>query len=389
MHFRDVQHQDRALSILRRSLASGRTHHAYLFDGPDGVGKERTALALAARLLCDGVDSPETFEPCGRCRACGLLTAGNHVDFHLIHRGLHKLHPDPSIRNSKGLTLAVDVIRHFLIQPSSNSPALGRARVFVIRDAERMNEGAQNALLKTLEEPPGSVRLVLVTSAANRLLTTIRSRCQRVEFDRLPRAFVQQQLAAAGVAADEANLLAELADGRLGAALRWHRMELLSVFPVIDQALATGAFDDPEAFAKTLVDAATELAERAAGADAESQDGASDADDSESPARRGKSATQKVDTYRLRDALKLVLLISATLLRHALIAPHTSGCADAPGKAMNARSIRALRSAHDEDHLLSAIESVRHIEYMLDRNVAPQLACERFATALSGDVPVL
>ena len=101
MRFSDVQHQDRALSIVRRALASGRMHHAYLFDGPEGVGKELAARALAARLLCEAPDLAENADACGECRACRLFAAGNHPDYHLIHRGLHKRHPDRTIRTTR------------------------------------------------------------------------------------------------------------------------------------------------------------------------------------------------------------------------------------------------------------------------------------------------
>jgi DNA polymerase-3 subunit delta' len=217
VRFSDVHHQERALSIVRRALAGGRTHHAHLFEGPPGVGKELAGRALAAGLLCEDPQRRPEADACGECRACKLFAAGNHPDFHLIHRGLHKLHPDRSIRAGKGLFLAVDVIRHFLIEPSSSSPALGQRRVFLIRDAERMNEGAQNALLKTLEEPPGSGCLILVTSSAERLLPTIRSRCQRVSFDLLPPDYVQARLRElAGVEPGAARTLAAVSQGRLG-----------------------------------------------------------------------------------------------------------------------------------------------------------------------------
>lgn len=134
MFFRDVRHQDRALSILRRTLANGRTHHAYLFDGPDGVGKEMTARAVAAKLLCENVpgdagfqaglglggDADDAdFEPCGDCRSCRLFAAGTHPDFHLVTRSLNKLHPEPQVRKTKGLYLVVAIIRHFLIERAS------------------------------------------------------------------------------------------------------------------------------------------------------------------------------------------------------------------------------------------------------------------------------
>jgi len=224
--FRDVQHQDRALSILRRALVSGRTHHAYLFDGPEGVGKELAARALAARLMCRsaadavgglfGAGAPP-FEPCGECASCRAFAGGSHPDFHLIHRGLHELHPDRTVRRGSGLYLPIDVIRDFLIEPAALRPALGARRLFLVRDAERMQDPAQNALLKTLEEPPGQAALILVTPSAERLLATIRSRCQRIPFAPLPAEFVAARLAAlTGCDAATARALARGAGGRAG-----------------------------------------------------------------------------------------------------------------------------------------------------------------------------
>ena len=391
MRFRDICHQERAISIIRRGLASGRTHHAYLFDGPEGVGKELTASALAARLLCESANIRLDDDACGECASCRLMAAGNHPDFHLIHRGLHKQHPDRNIRNSKGLFLVVDVVRHFLIEPASTSPAMGRRRVFIIRDAERMNEGAQNALLKTLEEPPGSACLILVSASAQRLLPTIRSRCQRVPFDLLPASFVRDQLLARSDAdPDSARALAGLSQGRLGLALRWHQIGLLATLGQVSEELAGRGDANPEAFGKRMLEIAQTLAARAA----------ETAEDEESPAETGapaegrssgrgraKAPARSIDTDRLRAALKLVFMLIAAICRDALVRSATgsqAGClllADVAAAETIAR--------HDAEWIAQRIRSVADAELMLDRNVAPQLVCERLAVALHQDLPAL
>jgi DNA polymerase-3 subunit delta' len=388
----EIGHQPRAIAILRRALSSGRTHHAYLFSGPDGVGKELAARVLAARLLClaDGL-APDA-DPCGTCESCRLLKADNHPDFHLVHRGLHKLHPDRSVRSSKGLFLAVDVVRHFLIEPSVNRPALSKRRVFVVRDAERMNEGAQNALLKTLEEPPGESCLILVTASADRLLQTIRSRCQIVPFGELPSDFVIERLQTIGrMQAGEAQMLAQLAQGRLGPALAWQRAEVLAALARIAGGVGEQLYRRPEAFGKALVEEATQLAQRLAGvpADEAEDDGADDAaaidDDSEGEGekRRGKTA-RTVDTDQLRDGLKLVLGLVAALYRDALVI--ASGGAAAQLLPAHARVTSGLAGGVPIARLSDAITAVAECERMLDRNVSPPLACERLATVLSGDL---
>ncbi len=380
MRLTDVQHQARAVSILRRSLASGRMAHAYLFEGPEGVGKELTARAMAARLLCAAPSLGPADDACGACTGCRLLATDNHPDYHLIHRGLHKLHPTPTIRNSKGLYLVVDVVRHFLIDPAGLKPTQGPRRVFVIRDAERMNEEAQNALLKTLEEPPGNATLLLVTSSAARLLPTIRSRCQRVQFDLLPRAFVAETLQArTDLAAADALALANLSEGRLGVALAWQRGGLLALLPPAGEQITALGGGDVEAFGKGLVDmgAALALGMRAA-----------DEDEGEGEAGAGKgSGGKSVATDELRGGLKLVLMLVAALYREALLlasgTPQLCYLAEARARA------ERLAETHATDQLEARIQAVANAERMLDRNVAPQLVCERLGVALTGEAPVV
>ena len=386
MRWRDVQHQDRALSLLKRGLAAGRTAHAYLFDGPEGVGKELAARVLAARLLCRDVappgpalfgDAPADDDACGRCEACLLLAAGNHPDFHLIHRGLHKLHPERTIRNSRGLTLSVEVVRHFLIDPAGLKPTVGSRRIFVIRDAERMHDAAQNALLKTLEEPPGAAVLVLVTASAERLLPTIRSRCQRVPFGRLPRAFIAAQLATqARVPAPAAEALAGLADGRLGPALRWHKLDLLGMVPDVLRLVAERRAANPEPFGKRIVELAEELGTRLTTGDADDSD-AGDADGN--GGARGRSRDLATDV--LRDAFKLVLLLIAAAYRDALLA-HVGARPALCLLAAHAPATKQLAARCSAEACQDAIRAVAAAEEMLDRNVAPQLAGEHLAVTL-------
>jgi DNA polymerase-3 subunit delta' len=388
VRFRDVQHQERALSILRRALRSGRTPHAYLFEGPEGVGKELAARALAARLLCGSIDRTADADACGGCQACRLMAAGNHPDFHLIHRGLHKVHPDRSVRISKGLELVVDLIRHFLIEPAASKPSLGRQHVFVIRQAERMNDQAQNALLKTLEEPPGQTRLVLVTASAERLLPTIRSRCQRVPFGLLPLEFVQDQLTAQlGLAPAAAGALARLADGRLGAAIRWHHLGLLETLAEIGPALDGIGQADPESFGRTLVEVATSLALRGSQpANETAEEEERPAEDDEDSGEAARSGAKPVPTDELRDALKLALRLIAALYHDALL---ESVAADAalhlPGQRQRVQRLAAGASPETLD---SCLRAVMYAERLLDSNVAPQLVGERLAGALSGAAPV-
>ena len=231
----DVQHQERAHRIIQRALASNRMPHAYLFAGPEGVGREMLATRLAAALLCsspvrrplpEGIAGPhepgEGRDACGECQDCRLAAAGTHPDLFLIHRQLNRLHPDATIRKQKALFLGVDVIRHFVVERQAMRPNRGRAKVFIVREAQRLNDAAQNCLLKTLEEPPADTFIILLTSAMDRMLPTTRSRCQQVVFRSLPDGYVTDRLQALrpDASAEAIGYIARHAGGSLGLALR-------------------------------------------------------------------------------------------------------------------------------------------------------------------------
>ncbi len=385
MRFRDVEHQERALSIVRRALRSGRMPHAYLFEGPEGVGKELTARALAARLLCEADVEPDA-DACGVCRACRLVAGGNHPDLHVIERRLHKLHPDRAVRASKGLFLAVDVIRHFLIEPAASKPSLGGRRVFVIREAERMNEGAQNALLKTLEEPPGQSCLILVSAAAERLLPTIRSRCQRVPFGLLPPDFIERHLVErCGVKVEAARALALLADGRLGAAVQWQRSGVLTALDEVGAGLDELESGGPSRFAERLMESAGALGRRRRGAEEVEEAEAGAAEDDGAEAAVSGSA-KSLSTDELRTALKLVFMLVAMIYREALVV--RAGAVGGARLASQERRAAALAGRQGVDEIEGGIRAVQHAERLLDQNVAPVLVCERLAIGLLGEVPV-
>lgn len=230
----DVEHQPRAHRILQRALSSRRMPHAYLFIGPDGVGRERLAVHLARVLLCAApARSPlpdavghvtpgrQGLDFCGQCRDCHLVEVGTHPDLFLIYRQLSRQHPDLRVRKLNALELTVDIVRHFVIARAGARPACGRAKVFIVREAERLNTNAQNCLLKTLEEPPADTFIILLTSAADRMLPTTRSRCQQVVFQSLPTDYVLEQLRRLRPDADPLELayVARHAAGSLGKAI--------------------------------------------------------------------------------------------------------------------------------------------------------------------------
>lgn len=162
---------DGARARLETALAGSRLPHGLLLHGPDGVGKERFATVLAAGLHCSG--RRDGLTPCGTCPACSLSRAASHPDLHWLRR--------PEDKKSIG----VDAVRETCEQLGMTSMR-GGYRVAIVSPAHLMTTNAQNALLKTLEEPAPRTLLVLVTSRPSGLLATLRSRCQRVEVPRPP-----------------------------------------------------------------------------------------------------------------------------------------------------------------------------------------------------------
>src|SRR5687768_16628843 len=212
--FEDIFGQDGAIDFLRRALNADRLPHALIFAGPAGVGKGTTARALGKLFLCE---KPKGDSPCGKCDSCRVFDADNHPDFHLVYRQLIRLEKE----TAKAKLLPVDVVRDFLVAPANRKPSMGRGKVFVVEEAELMNAMAQNALLKTLEEPYGRALIVLLTDQPGALLPTIRSRSQVVRFGALDEPVVVRELVKRGVEKPLAARAAALSGGALGVALRW------------------------------------------------------------------------------------------------------------------------------------------------------------------------
>jgi DNA polymerase-3 subunit delta' len=221
--------QDRAIATLQAAFKSGRIHHAWIFQGPQGVGKFSTALAFAA-LLLDPSTAPTfsgDFAADDNSPIQRLIRAGTHPDLHVISKELALYSEVKTIRDSKQITIAKDVVETHLLGPAALAPSLRNnalaAKVFIVDEAELLDRSAshaptQAALLKTLEEPPERTVIILVTSSEDRLLTTIRSRCQRVAFPPLPPDAMIAYLKREKIALDpnQRDWLLALADGSPG-----------------------------------------------------------------------------------------------------------------------------------------------------------------------------
>lgn len=203
--------QPRAIRILTAALRSERVHHAWIFSGPKGVGKFTAAVRFARQLLDPQLDlSGAGIEVDWETETSRLIDAGTHPDLHLIQKEL-ALHSDnPRLRDRKLLNLPLDLLREHIIggqtgdgrlreAPAYRTPTLGHGKVFIIDEAELLGPEAQNALLKTLEEPPPNTYIILVSSQPQRLFATIRSRCQHVAFAPLDSAAMNEWLDGAGL----------------------------------------------------------------------------------------------------------------------------------------------------------------------------------------------
>jgi DNA polymerase-3 subunit delta' len=218
-----VQAQQPAVETLRRSLAAGRVHHAYLFDGPDGVGKELAAWGLAQALVCEKRLAGEP-DACGICSSCVRAVprppepTPRHPDVVVLERGLY----DPAAigrRSPELQDISIDQVRTLVLAHAAFPPREGRAKVFIVRRAEELNASAANALLKTLEEPGARTHFVLVSSSPDALLPTIRSRTQRVRFGSLPEEVLSDLLCRRGIDRARATAVAALAAGSMTQAI--------------------------------------------------------------------------------------------------------------------------------------------------------------------------
>jgi DNA polymerase-3 subunit delta' len=231
MPLKDVEAQEVALTALRRALTNGRVHHAYLFAGPDGVGKTLAAKGMAEALLCAG-PLPDG-DACGKCRHCVRTATGQHPDLHRIER-------QPKADGALEASIRIDQVRELQRALSFKRFEASR-RVVIIAEAEKMNSSTANALLKTLEEPGADTHFIVVSSAPHLLLPTILSRCQRVRFMPLPRSVVARHLQEkAGLDAGNADLVACLAEGSIGRGLLLAKSPLLA-----ERADLLAKLDDP------------------------------------------------------------------------------------------------------------------------------------------------
>lgn len=267
MTLREVKGQEKAVAALRAALAKGVVHHAWLFTGLDGIGKELAAVGLAQALLC----TEEPKEGCGHCAACKRILKRNHPDVtwlmpedELVRRGLAGR---SDFDRTPSRDIRIEQIRG-LQERLAFRPLEGDTKLALLVGAHAMNPSAQNALLKTLEEPPRGTVMVLISSAPDKLLPTIRSRCAKANFGPLPSDVIEERVQSLSkMDAATAKQVALMAGGSLRRALELDtktltkRRELIEAFEALERTDARGWIALAETLAedKTKAEAALEV----------------------------------------------------------------------------------------------------------------------------------
>jgi DNA polymerase III subunit delta' len=195
----EVLGQDFSKKYLNEAMKNNKISHSYIINGPDGIGKSIFALHMAEVLLCNSEPSP-----CGFCNSC---------------KKVEKLiHPDVKIIDNGKKSVGVNDIRN-LIDEINTRPYEGKVKIIIIKNADNITHEGQNALLKTLEEPPNNVIIILLVEFIDSILQTILSRCQVLRFGRVPLKEIIEFLSKKGFTKEESEIATNLSDGIPGRAL--------------------------------------------------------------------------------------------------------------------------------------------------------------------------
>lgn len=311
MSLSEIFCQDGAIGILQRAFAAGKMPHAYIFAGPEGVGKFKTAREWAKVLLCKSpTEQNGLADSCGSCESCRLFEADSHPDFLHVYKELIEFTKDGKGKKTP-VELPIDVIREFLVDKVSNRPTLSERRVFVVSESEKLNRNSQNALMKVLEEPPGYCTIILLCTRMERLLQTTKSRCRTIRFGPVAEERIIEKLKGKGIPQDQARYWARLAQGSLGQACRWAELELVDagLYKTKKELLAGVAgcrYDEALTFAGWLSGKIRQLA----GAWAELSRGTSKSDIN----RRAQRTAVYMVISALHDAMKLSLEVGGEIV---------------------------------------------------------------------------
>ncbi|WFR57466.1 DNA polymerase III subunit delta' [Anaerocolumna sp. AGMB13025] len=210
LDFNHIIGHEQIIQHLREAIRSGKVSHAYIFSGEDGAGKNLLSNAFAMSLQCE--DREETKDGCGKCRSCIQAASDNHPD---IIRVTHE-------KASIGVDdVRIQINNDILVKPYSST-----YKIYIIDEAEKLTEAAQNALLKTIEEPPAYAVIMLLTNNLNALLPTILSRCITLKLKAVDKELMKQYLMTEYKVPDyQAELSAVFAQGNVGKAVKYASSE--------------------------------------------------------------------------------------------------------------------------------------------------------------------
>jgi len=348
MPFRDIVGHRAVVQLIARAVARDSLPPSGIFEGPDGVGKRQVAVALAQALNCVApIVPPEStgaasghlaVDACGTCAACRRISRGLYADVLVLVPA-----------ESGSITIAE--VRS-VVDQAGYRPFEGRRRVVIVDEADRLVVQAQNALLKTLEEPPPASLFVLVTARPDTLLPTVRSRCPRLRFGRLaPRDVARVLVRAHGYTEEAAHAAAGAADGSVSRALEVASGEFSEARDAAATLLRLAATDDPR---QRLDGAKALLGPRGAG--------------------RGAVASE-------REQIALRLRALGALIRDIGLLVDRAG----EGLLANADLLPALESlarAYDSDRVIRAFTAVDRALGAVERNASPKIVADWVAFQL-------
>ena len=326
MPFAAIFGHRQACDLLRAAVARGRVPQSLLFSGPDGVGKRTTAIALAQAVNCPRAREGDA---CGSCATCQRIARGQHADVVLLDQG-------------EAASIKIQALRDRVLDVAGYRPFEAARRVFIIDPADGLTAQAQDALLKTLEEPPSTTILILVTAYPDTLLPTVQSRCRRLRFGPLATADVARVLVEqGGVDPSAARTLAASSGGSVAAAMA---------------AQAGHAEEDRQAAVHLLESAARDA-----------------------PAGRLRAAERFAkhgSKRRDRDALGARLALVTSLLRDLAAAQAGAGAIDLD------QAVARLQPSYDLRRATTAFLALAEAQTWLERNAGPKIVADWVALAL-------
>jgi DNA polymerase-3 subunit delta' len=333
MGWQCIRGHDDLIEGFRRVVQRGRMAHAYLFTGPEGVGKRLFAIELGRALLCES-PTAGSLTACDHCPACLQIDAGTHPDFVTACR--------PPESHEFPIELMREVCGQFALKS-----ARGRGKVVIIDDADDLNAESSNCFLKTLEEPPARSVLILIGTGRERQLSTIVSRCQVVRFAPLPEEVMRDLLAASDIKGPDCDRVMRLSDGSPGLALALADPELWTFRTTLLKGL-TGRPIDSVGLSKKWIAFVEEAGKEAA-------------------ARR----------RRAQLVVKLMMAFFDDVLTVAL-----GGEARRTGKEDD-QSIRGLATRLSPEQVLTVLDRCMEADIQNDRNVKVDLVLEALLDALA------